>query len=873
MQVVELLAELLGLVATDEVVHVSDVGEDVYDGSESEPFKRIETALAVARALPDGRRVVIKLHGTTPFTESLDVPSNVTIVGPGTIRAASAGPAVKIAGTATARRSGVVLRDVRLEGKAPFAGVGGAVLVEHADGVRLEDCEISDSRAGRGAGVAVLTSTEVVFERCALRDNRAGTTVTAVDIFPPTLAFPIGDGHGGGAWLVDSDVRFSECDVTGNRAIHAGGGIAIANEQRPEAAVEIVDCEITGNQVAHLPLGALGGSWTTIAPPVADDMGDPVREVFRDTRVGEGNELKLLANAHGMKYESGLGGGIAVRNAREDTVIRRCHVGITRAGAAAPNIGRRGGGIHLYVGAYPRIEDSTIAYNAASGDGGGVGADYFDPFIPNGETRFGISAITMIPRRTVALTRNVFRKNHALEDGGGLYVTGSALPEVTGGSFEGNRAGEHGGGIRATYASRLRAIGVRFEGNAANVIATEATGDSEGGGAVSARNSDLHLEECEFVRNRVLEFAGAAIYYRSSFEGGVGATGLTADVHGMFDEIQETAFGYRTRMLRIVNCRAEDNRALAAKGAGGFLYALRSPDVVTHTFGDDEIHGGQEPMWLSIEGERTDIKACRSEHDRGGTVGRRKRGTVVVELSGRRTGPAATDPPADRFSVAREVKAGAIAQSVPPPDARAIVLMPDANQANDRHQLTFAGGPSVFGPVPTLTALDKSVVPAAGGTRVRATGSGFETGMRVHVAGRAATVAAETATSVDFDVPAGPAATAAVVVSLASGAQAWLSGGLKLVLAPHVTYMSKLKGRAGDSVTVRGTGLPVGTTAHFVFGAVEVEAPVSSQTADDELVITVPPAPAGASSARLRVTSPSGEQFTRPPAKAFQYEP
>ena len=82
--------------------------------------------------------------------------------------------------------------------------------------------------------------------------------------------------------------------------------------------------------------------------------------------------------------------------------------------------------------------------------------------------------------------------------------------------------------------------------------------------------------------------------------------------------------------------------------------------------------------------------------------------------------------------------------------------------------------------------------------------------------------------------------------------------------------MSTLKGRAGDSVTVRGRGLPIGTTVQFMFGANAVEA-VRTQIADDELTVTVPAAPTGQTSARLRATSPTGEQFTRPPEKAFEY--
>jgi predicted outer membrane repeat protein len=866
MLLLDLLSTILGLVGSDEVRHVADTGHDEYDGTDpAEPLRRIADAIAVRSTLDPGKRLVIQLHGSAPFKESLDLPSGVVIVGPGTIEAPSPGPAVRIAGTAGARRAGIELRQVELVGGRPHTGLGGAVVVQQADDVRLEGCVLRDSRAGRGGGIAITDATAVVLERCTVRGNRAETSVPDVDIdvAPPSVDFTAADGHGGGIFVRDAEVKVVDCTVDGNFALFAGGGIGVSHVTQPTAAVEIAGCEITRNQVSHGPLAALGPTWTTIALPVAAN-DDPIREKFRFTVASEEDELKALANAHGMNYESGLGGGIALRNTQQNTIVRGCTIGRTRAGVAAPNIARRGGGIHCYVGAFPTVADCVIANNAASGDGGGIGADYFDPFVPGGVARLGVQPVAMVTRRPLQLDRNRFEGNQSIEDGGGLYVTGLALPRITGGAFVENRAGEHAGAIRATYASELIATGVHFERNRANVIQTEATGDVEGGGAVSARNSDVHLEDCDFVNNRVIGFAGGAVYYRSSFEGGVGVFGLIPDEHGMFDEIQETEFGYRTRRLRIVDCRADDNRAMGARGAGGFLYALRSPDTV-----GAKIHGGQEPMWVSIEGAGTAIKTCTSEFDRGGTIGTRKRGTIVVELSGLHAGAFE-----DRLSIGREIPAPAIAASVPSPDGRALVLMPAAAASSDVRQATFAGGHFVFGPTPTLTALDASIVPAAGGTRVRATGSGFETGMRVHVGALAATVASETATRIDFDVPAGPAAATPVdvVVSLPSGAQAWLAGALKLVLPPQITYMSTLRGRAGDSVVVRGKGMPVGTTIDFMFDSTAVPATITAQAADDELTVTVPARPGGGGTkARVRATSPTGEQFTRPAEKAFTY--
>jgi hypothetical protein len=85
--------------------------------------------------------------------------------------------------------------------------------------------------------------------------------------------------------------------------------------------------------------------------------------------------------------------------------------------------------------------------------------------------------------------------------------------------------------------------------------------------------------------------------------------------------------------------------------------------------------------------------------------------------------------------------------------------------------------------------------------------------------------------------------------------------------------MSRLKAAAGDRIEMRGRGLAIGTRVDFLFAATEVEAAVAAQDHDDELIFTVPAPPAGETKARVRVTSPTGERFTRPASKTFEYSP
>jgi hypothetical protein len=400
---------------------------------------------------------------------------------------------------------------------------------------------------------------------------------------------------------------------------------------------------------------------------------------------------------------------------------------------------------------------------------------------------------------------------------------------------------------------------VGFIRNKANVYVKPADENKEGGGAISARNADVHAEDCRFEGNRVFNFGGGAIYYRSGFEGGADfdppnfRVGLVEDQHDMFDEIAETSFSYRTRTLRLVNCRAEDNRALDIRGAGGFLYAIRAP-----TTDGAKIHAGQEPMWVSIEGERTSLRPNQSDYNREAPIGTRKRGTVVLELSNHLT---PTGAPEDRFAIGREVPVIATSTtSTAIPDARAVLVMPDGDSTHDISRTPSPAGRYVYGPAPTLTSVTPTLARAAGGTRLQLTGTDFEPGMRVRAGGRAAVRVAETATTVDVDLPPLPAGTHDLVLSLLSGAQAASVATVKVVAAPAVTSVSPVVARVGDQVTLRGVGLPVGTTVQLLFdaAAAPVDAAVT-QAVEDELSFLVPTPPLAFSNATVSVTSPTGE--------------
>jgi IPT/TIG domain/Right handed beta helix region len=778
------LLEAMGLVTPAVERHVSDVGDDADDGSAKTPYRTIAHALADPAGLPAGQRLVVKLHGT--LTESVALPSHVSLQGPATLTASTAGPAIRIAGTGAGRTTDVALTDLVVQGTGAYTDDGGAVLITSADQVTLERCELRGSQAGRGGGLAILSSTAVTVRACKVHDNTAGTpatTLAGADIGPISgITLPTGHGNGGGIFVRDSDAEITGCDVFENQAILAGGGIAVSNDTRGASVVNVRDCQVTSNQVSHPPLAALGAKISIKRA----DVGDPIREAFNNSILAVGGVFsssadpdKLVALLHGLNFESGLGGGISVRNASA-VRIAQCHIGVTRAGVEGANRARRGAGISCYIGAYPTIEDNEIANNVAGGDGGGIAADQFDPVLPPGTaTAFGISAIPMVPRSPIAVNRNRIHDNQAIEDGGGVYGSGNVQLAVKGGSVTGNRSAQDGGGLRATYASNLYVEGVTIANNQSNVVGSE----SDAGGGVSARNAAVTLRDCELTGNVANLFAGGAVYFASMWEGGIettlGIPSRVANKQSTFDQMMATAYTFHTRVLRLINCRGSRNTAQGDSGAGGFLYAVRSAEPASA----GGILGGGEPMWIDIEGARTAIDANTSEYTKAGM---RKRGNLVIELSGTVIG--ASLVPQDRVWIGPEIAAGAIAQSTPdapvPAQARAVVVMLDRDSTHDVSRLTWDGTGYVFGPVPSITAVAPTMASTAGGTVLTISGARFDPGNMSVLVGDApctpATVAPNAGGNLVVTSPPGPAGAADVTVISPSGARVTLAAAVTL---------------------------------------------------------------------------------------------
>jgi hypothetical protein len=165
------------------------------------------------------------------------------------------------------------------------------------------------------------------------------------------------------------------------------------------------------------------------------------------------------------------------------------------------------------------------------------------------------------------------------------------------------------------------------------------------------------------------------------------------------------------------------------------------------------------------------------------------------------------------------------------------------------------------GTPPTVTGVSPTSGPAAGGTSVAITGTGFIVGASTVKFGAvtASTVTVNSATSITATSPAGSAGTVDVTVTTAGGTSATSSSDqFTYLAAPTVTGVSPSSGTTagGTSVTITGTGFVIGAST-VKFGATTASATVTSSTS---ITATSPAGSAG--TVDVTVTTANGTSTT-----------
>ncbi len=170
-------------------------------------------------------------------------------------------------------------------------------------------------------------------------------------------------------------------------------------------------------------------------------------------------------------------------------------------------------------------------------------------------------------------------------------------------------------------------------------------------------------------------------------------------------------------------------------------------------------------------------------------------------------------------------------------------------------------------PGPTVAGVNPLSGPAAGGTAVTVSGTGFLTGAGVTIGGAPATnVNVISDTMITCTTPPGAGGLADVVVTNADGQADTAANAFTFILAPTVTDVSPVSGPAagGTPVLVSGTGFQTGASVTF-----EGVAATNVNVISDTMITCT--TPAGVGSADVAVTNPDGQISTAP--SAFSYVP
>jgi len=136
----------------------------------------------------------------------------------------------------------------------------------------------------------------------------------------------------------------------------------------------------------------------------------------------------------------------------------------------------------------------------------------------------------------------------------------------------------------------------------------------------------------------------------------------------------------------------------------------------------------------------------------------------------------------------------------------------------DSQNGTLTNGYSYTNPVPNVTSIAPKSGPAAGGTSVTITGTGFLSGASVSLGGTAATgVNVVSSTSITATTAAHAAGAVSVVVTNSDGQNGTLSNGFTYVAAPTITAVNPATGPIGGGTgsTITGTNFVSGATVSF----------------------------------------------------------
>jgi predicted outer membrane repeat protein len=315
--------------------------------------------------------------------------------------------------------------------------------------------------------------------------------------------------EGGGILIFDASPTIGDCILTDNEASNLGGGLAIISTfaTYPGGVDPLIeDCVLDAN-VAQ---GTLGGGGMAVYSTAGEYLGRPIVE-----------RCTISSNSPN---------GLLVVQMHPNGVFRDCEI--------VENIGR---GISIQHNTEPHFEGCLISANTGGGvvvGTGWAGGTFTDCTISDHTTsESGAGVRDQSYEGSQSFTGCRFANNHAMGQGGGLYIISEGGATFDDCEFEGNSA-THGGaflyydpyqhapfdlsGCRfidnsATQWGGAALIRVEYQAAAIHdcVFLRNTAGQRGGALYIEGENQDLQIASCTLAANEAP--AGAGVYAIADF--------------------------------------------------------------------------------------------------------------------------------------------------------------------------------------------------------------------------------------------------------------------------------------------------------------------------------------------------------------------
>ena len=549
-----------------------------------------------------------------PAADPTDPRFNIKDLPELTVRAGSRSRVMRIAGTPSTRKSAGPVRIVglRINGGRPLhtsaepaQGAGGGIVVIDIDNVTVEQCVFTDNHtesapigkwpeADRialrdtviGLVETIITPTVEIFINSLVKAANLALALTnrkqvepfirdkiIVDlgkkfdaIIPPGRpnSWLAGQAFGGGAAAVWSSPTFKRCLFRGNTAQGRGAGLAVIGYGWPT----IDACLLRSNRSGSTGRRDGGGIGCEISLP-----GKLTRNL------SEANMVNFILSKVAAAKDA-IGSPLSHINMGD---ILDYAIWLVNPLAPSPPV--RGIKAFLLDLIYGRTEEALthLLYFFATS---ALSRNRWDAWNEDEIASARTSAVTV--------SSTTLSNNWCADDGGGLYASVLSRVNVSNTKILANTAESSGGGLRFSMGSAATISNCEFLGNVAKV--NDYTGKLvAGGGAMSARNVDLVLQDTRMGSNTAgitaasnvcSDHAGGALAYQADTEGAL------AGIPDFWTAIMVEVFNVRAVSVNILagcviqhngagytKSRAPMGKTAKAKGGGVWFVQGEFPDA------------------------------------------------------------------------------------------------------------------------------------------------------------------------------------------------------------------------------------------------------------------------------------------------------